>query len=89
MAVLGEKLRSVPQTAQPGWEVESGALFLGAVNLSSFVGSAWKVAMYGDHPQEAYVGRTWTDVESVRVVLIEFSPAGCISIRIAATLGYE
>jgi hypothetical protein len=25
---LGEKLRQVPRTTQPGWEVESGALFL-------------------------------------------------------------
>jgi hypothetical protein len=30
MAVLGEKLRRVPRTTQPGWEVESGALFLGS-----------------------------------------------------------
>jgi hypothetical protein len=28
MAVLGEKLRRVPWTTQPGWEVESRALFL-------------------------------------------------------------
>jgi hypothetical protein len=28
MAVLEEKLRRVPRTTQPGWEVESGALFL-------------------------------------------------------------
>jgi hypothetical protein len=26
--LLGEKLRWVPRTTQPGWEVESGALFL-------------------------------------------------------------
>jgi hypothetical protein len=30
MAVLGEKLRRVPWTTQPGREVESGALFLGS-----------------------------------------------------------
>jgi hypothetical protein len=30
MTVLGEKLRWVPLTTQPGWEVESGALFLGS-----------------------------------------------------------
>jgi hypothetical protein len=30
MAVLGEKLRRVPWTTQLGWEVESGALFLGS-----------------------------------------------------------
>jgi hypothetical protein len=27
---LGEKLRWVPRTTQPGWEVESGELFLGS-----------------------------------------------------------
>jgi hypothetical protein len=30
MIVLGEKLSWVPWTTQPGWEVESGALFLGS-----------------------------------------------------------
>jgi hypothetical protein len=30
MVVLGEKLRWVPQATQPGWEVESGAPFLGS-----------------------------------------------------------
>jgi hypothetical protein len=40
-------------------------------------------------PQEAYTGRTWTGVGNVRVVLVGFSPAGCTSIRIAVTLGYE
>jgi hypothetical protein len=30
MIVLGEKLRRVPRTTQPGWEVEVGALFLGS-----------------------------------------------------------
>jgi hypothetical protein len=48
-----------------------------------------KVAMYVDCPPEAYVGRTWTDAESVYVVLVEFSPVGCTSIRIAVTLKYE
>jgi hypothetical protein len=33
--------------------------------------------------------RTWTGVGSVRGVLVGFSPAGCTSIQIAATLGYE
>jgi hypothetical protein len=62
---------------------------LGAVTLSNSVGGSWKVAMYRDHPQEAYIGRTWTGVGSVRVVLVRFSPTGCTSIRIAATLRYE
>jgi hypothetical protein len=30
IAVLGDKLRRVPRTTQPGWEVESGALFIGS-----------------------------------------------------------
>jgi hypothetical protein len=42
-----------------------------------------------DHPQEAYAERTWTGVGSIRGVLVGFSPAGCTSIRIAATLRYE
>jgi hypothetical protein len=45
--------------------------------------------MYGDHPQEAYAGRRWTSVESVRGVLVGFYPVRCTSIRIAVTLGYE
>jgi hypothetical protein len=55
----------------------------------SLLKTSRKVATYGDRPQEAYAGRTWTGVESVRVVLVRFPPAGCTSIRIAATLGYE
>jgi hypothetical protein len=84
MAVLGEKLRWVLRTTQPGLEVESRA-----VNLSNSVGSVWKVTAYGDRPQEAYAGRTRTSVESVHVVLVGISPAGCTSIRIATTLEYE
>jgi hypothetical protein len=59
------------------------------VALSNSVDSTWKVATYRDHPEEAYAGRTWTGVGSVRVVLVEFSPVGCTSIQIVATLGYE
>jgi hypothetical protein len=61
----------------------------GAVTLSNFVGGSWNFATYGDRPQEAYAGRTWTGVGSVRVVLVGFSPAGRTSIRIAVTLEYE
>jgi hypothetical protein len=43
----------------------------------------------GGCPQETYAGRTWTGVGSIRVMLIGFSLAGCISIRITATLRYE
>jgi hypothetical protein len=33
MVVLGEKLEQVPRATQPGWEVESGALFLGSSSI--------------------------------------------------------
>jgi hypothetical protein len=45
MAVLGEKLRQVPRTIQPGWEVESGAFFLGS---SESVQLCW-VSVKGCH----------------------------------------
>jgi hypothetical protein len=63
--------------------------FSGAVTPSNSVGGLWKVATYGDPPQEAYAGRTWTGAGSIRVMLVGFSPAGCTSIRITATLRYE
>jgi hypothetical protein len=58
-------------------------------DLFKSVGVPRRVSTYRDRPQEAYTGRMWTGVESVRVVLVEFSPTGCTSIRIAVTLGYE
>jgi hypothetical protein len=61
----------------------------GQLDLSKYVGISQKVATYEDHPQEAYAGHTWTDVGSVRVVLVGFSPVGCTSIGIVATLRYE
>jgi hypothetical protein len=57
-----------------------GTLFLGSSGLLNSVDVSRKVAMYGDRSQEAYVGRTWTSMGSVRVMLVEFSPAGCTSI---------
>jgi hypothetical protein len=42
-------------------------------DLSKTVGTSQKFATYGNHLQEAYAGRTWTDVGSVRVVLVGFS----------------
>jgi hypothetical protein len=63
--------------------------FSGAVALLNFVDDSWKAAKYRNYPQEAYARHTWTGVESVRVMLIGFSPAGCTSIQIAATLRYE
>jgi hypothetical protein len=79
-----------PRIGQPAcWELCREPFFSGAVTPSNSVGGPWKVATYGNHPQEAYVDRTWTDVGSVCVVLVGFSPTGCISIQIAVTLGYE
>jgi hypothetical protein len=63
--------------------------FSGVVHLSNPVDDSRNVVTYGDRPQEAYVERTWTGVRSVHVVLVGFSPAGCASIQIAVTLGYE
>jgi hypothetical protein len=50
MVVLGEKLRRVLQATQPGWEVESGALFL---RSSTSVQPYWQL-MKG-----CYVLTTW------------------------------
>jgi hypothetical protein len=58
-------------------------------DLSKSVSVSRKVATYGDRPQVAYAGHTWTGMGSIRVVLVGFSPTGCTSIRIAATLRYE
>jgi hypothetical protein len=63
--------------------------FSGAVALLNSVDDSWKVATYGDYPQKAYTGCTWTDMKIIHVVLIGFSPTGCTSIRIAASLGYK
>jgi hypothetical protein len=86
----GEKLGTDPWIGKSAcWGLCQEPFFSGAVTPSNSVGGSWKAATYGDHPQEAYVGRTWAGVGSVRVVLVGFSPAGCTSIRIVATLGYE
>jgi hypothetical protein len=69
--------------------IVSGAFFSGAVTLSNSISGSWKVATYGDRPQEAYVRRTWTGVGSVHIMLVGFFPVGCTLIRIAVTLGYE
>jgi hypothetical protein len=37
----------------------------------------------------AYRKRTWTGMESVRVMCTRFFPARCTSIQIIVTLGYE
>jgi hypothetical protein len=60
MTVLGEKLRQVPWTTQPGWEVELGALFL---RSSESVQLCW-VSVKGCHvrgPSVGSVRRTYVD----------------------------
>jgi hypothetical protein len=52
MAVLGEKLRRIPWTTQPGWEVESGALF---VRSSASVQPCWWL-MKGCHIRRPLAG---------------------------------
>jgi hypothetical protein len=90
MTVLGEKLGDGPADHSTGLGVVPGALFLRSSRVCpTLLVACKKVATYEDHPQEAYVGRTWSGVGSVRVVLVGFSPAGCTSIRIIVTLGYE
>jgi hypothetical protein len=87
---LGREIEYGPMDRSAGvlWIV-SGALFSGVVTLSNSVGDSWKIATYGDRPQKAYTGYTWTDVGSVRVVLIGVFLAGCASIRIVVTLENE
>jgi hypothetical protein len=61
MNVLGEKLRWVPRTTQSGWEVESGALFLGS---SASIQPYWRLTK-GCHVQGPPVG-------SVRQVYVDW-----------------
>jgi hypothetical protein len=90
MAGMGEKLGMDPQIGQPArWGLCQEPFFSRAATLSIAVEDFAKGCHVRGPPQEAYAGRTWTDVGSVRVVWVEFSPAGCTLIRIAATLEYE
>jgi hypothetical protein len=74
---------------QPGWGLCREPFFSGAVEPVQAVDGLQKAITYVDCPQEAYAGRTWSGVGSVSDLCIGFSPAGCTSIRIAATLRYE
>jgi hypothetical protein len=90
LVVVGEKLGTDPRI---GWPSCCGLcqepFFSGAVDLfksvddcmkGCYMWTAWDT--YGRGP---YADRAWKACG----VLIEFSPAGCTSIRITATLGYE
>jgi hypothetical protein len=90
LASSGEKLGTDPWIDQLArCELCREPFFSGAVGLLKSVDDSWKVARYGDRPQEAYTGHIWTGVENVCVVLVGFSPTGCASIQIAAALEYE
>jgi hypothetical protein len=90
LSSLGEKLGTDPWIGQPTcWDCVGSPFSWEQWDLSKYIGALRKVVTYGDHPQEAYAGRTWTDVGSIHVVLVGFSPVGCTSIRIAVTPGYE
>jgi hypothetical protein len=86
MAGSGEKLGTDPQIGQPArCELCREPFFREQWLYPSLLMTSQQVATYGDCPQEEYAGRMWTDVGNVRAMLVGFSPAGCTSIRIAAT----
>jgi hypothetical protein len=64
-------------------------LLLGVGACFDFIGASERLSRTGTAHGKAYAGPAWTGVGSVRDVLVGFSPAGCTSIRIAATLGYK
>jgi hypothetical protein len=79
MAGLGEKLGMDPQISQSArWGLCQEPFFLRAVALSITVEDFAKGYDVWGLP-----------VSSVCVMLVGFSPAGCTSIRIVVTLGYE
>jgi hypothetical protein len=89
MAVLGEKLRWVPWATQPGWEVESEALFLESSSIHPMLLMTRKMLLYADHVRDV-----WSRAirgPSMRCVwhVDRVSSTGCTSIRIAATFRYE
>jgi hypothetical protein len=89
MVVLGEKLRWILLATQSGWEVKSGAPFLGS---SEFVQLCW-VSVKGCHIRGLPTG-------SIRVAYVDWrkkctcrvyqvSPAWCTLIRITMALRYK
>jgi hypothetical protein len=69
LAGLGEKLRRVPRTTQPGWEVESGALFLGSSSIRPTMLTTYKRL---PRTGTTHRKRTLTGVGSVYAVLVGF-----------------
>jgi hypothetical protein len=78
MAVLGEKLSGGPVDHLARLEVWLRALFLGSSRVHPTLLMACE-----------RLPRTWTNVESIHILCIRFSPVGCTSIQIAVTLIYE
>jgi hypothetical protein len=87
LVVLGEKLGGGPVDRSTGMlGIVSGALFLGSSRVRPTLLMASERL---PHTWTASRKHTWTDVGTVCVMCIMFSPVWCTSIQIAATLGYE
>jgi hypothetical protein len=90
MANLGEKLGTDPWIGQPTYYRSCREPFFSrAMALSIVVVDFVKGHHVRGQPAWSVCGCMWTGARSVRAVLIGFSTAGCTSIWIAATLGYE
>jgi hypothetical protein len=69
LASSGEKPGMDPRIGQPACcGLCREPFFREQWNLSKFVDVLRKVATYGDRPQKAYTGHTWTGVGSARVM---------------------
>jgi hypothetical protein len=90
LAGSGEKLGTDPRIDQPACcGLCREPFFSGAVGSIQICRRPAKGCHIRGPPAGSVCGRTWTGVGSVHVVLVGFSPAGCTSIRITVTLGYE
>jgi hypothetical protein len=89
IVVLEEKLRRVPWATQPGWEVESGALFLRSSSIRPMLLMTCERLLYTDHVK--YVWSRAIRRPSVECVwcIDQVSPIGCTSIWITVILRYE
>jgi hypothetical protein len=77
------------QITLPSWGLCQKPFFSGAIGSVQRCWWLTKGCHVRGPPTGSVRWHTWTGVGSVCVVLVGFSSAGCISIRIAATLGYE
>jgi hypothetical protein len=90
LSIVGEKLGTDPWIGRPAcWGLCREPFFLGAVDLFKSVDDCIK-GCYMWIAWDTYGHRPYADwVWKACGVLVGFSPVGCTSIRIAATLGYE